>query len=35
MLTMHEGGTPQSNSQALSVPAYVRKKSPNLGRKIE
>ena len=29
------GGTPQSTSQAISVPAYVRKKALNLGRKIE
>ena len=35
VLTMHGGGTPQSTSQALSVPAYVRKKALNPGRKIE
>ena len=32
---MHGGGTPQSTSQALSVPAYVRKKPLNPERKIE
>ena len=32
---MYGGGTPQSTSQALSVPAYVRKKALNPGRKIE
>ena len=35
LLTMHGGGTPQSTSQALSVPNYVRKKALKLGRKIE
>ena len=35
VLTMHGEGTPQSTSQALSVPAYVRKKALNPGRKIE
>ena len=35
VLTMHGGGTPQSTSQALSVPAYVIKKPLNPGRKIE
>ena len=35
VLTMHRGGTPQSTSQVLSVPAYVRKKALNPGRKIE
>ena len=29
------GGTPQSASQVLSVPAYVRKKALNSGRKID
>ena len=29
------GGTPLSTSQALSVPAYVRAKAQNPGRKIE
>ena len=33
VFTMHGGGTPQSTS--LSVPAYVRKKALNPGRKIE
>ena len=32
---MYGKGTPQSTSQALSVPAYVRKKALNPGRKIE
>ena len=32
---MYGGGTPQSTSQALSVPAYVRKKALNPGKKIE
>ena len=32
---MYGGGTHQSTSQALSVPAYVRKKALNRGRKIE
>ena len=35
VLTMYGGGTPRSTSQALSVPAYVRKKALNPGRKIE
>ena len=35
VLTMHGGGTPQSTSQVLSLPAYVRKKALNSGRKIE
>ena len=35
VLTMYGGGTPQSTSQVLSVPAYVRKKELNPGRKIE
>ena len=35
VLTMHEGGTPQSTLQVLSVPAYIRKKALGLGRKIE
>ena len=35
VLTMYGGGIPQSTSQALSVPAYVRKKALNPGRKIE
>ena len=35
VLTMHGEGTPQSTSQALSVPAYVRKKALNPRRKIE
>ena len=35
MLTMHGEGTPQSTSQALSVPAYVRKKAVNPRKKIE
>ena len=35
VLTMYEGGTPQSTSQALSVPACVRKKALNPRRKIE
>ena len=34
MLTVHEG-TPQSTSQTLSVPPYVRKKALNPRRKIE
>ena len=34
VLTMHEGGTPQSTSQALSVPAYVRKKALIPGKKL-
>ena len=32
VLTMHGGGTPQSTSQALT---YVRKKAPNLRRKLD
>ena len=32
---MHGEGTPQSTSQVLSVPAYVRKKALNPRRKIE
>ena len=32
---MYGGGTSRSTSQALSVPAYVRKKALNPGRKIE
>ena len=35
VLTMYGGGTPQSTSQAISVPAYVTKKALNPGRKIE
>ena len=36
VLTMHgRRGTPQSTSQVLSVPAYIRKKALNPGRKIE
>ena len=35
VLTMHGEGTPQSTSQAISVPAYVRKKTLNPGRKSE
>ena len=35
MLTMHGEGTPQSTSQALSVPAYVRKKALKPRKKIE
>ena len=35
VLIMYEGGTPQGISQALSVPAYMRKKALNPGRKIE
>ena len=35
VLTMHGGGTPQSTSQALSEPAYVRKKALNPERKTE
>ena len=35
VLTMYGGGTPQSTLQALSVPAHVRKKTLNPGRKIE
>ena len=31
VLTMCGGGTPQSTSQALSVPAHVRKKALNAG----
>ena len=30
---MHGGATPQSTSQALSVPAYVRKQAINPGIK--
>ena len=32
---MHGGGTPQSTSQVLSVPAYIRKKALNPGGKFE
>ena len=32
---MHKGGIPQSSSQAISVPSYVRKKALNPGRKTE
>ena len=32
---MHEGGNPQSTSQALSVPIYVRKKPLNTERRIQ
>ena len=32
---MHGGGTPQSTSQVLSLPAYVRKKSLHPKRKID
>ena len=32
---IHRGGTPQSTSQVLLVPAYVRQKALNPGRKIE
>ena len=35
VLTMYGRGTPRSTSQALSVPAYVRKKALNPGRKIQ
>ena len=36
VLTMHgRRGTPQSTSQVLSVPTYIRKKALNPGRKIE
>ena len=35
VLTMHGRGAPQSTWQALSVPAYVRKKALNPGRKTE
>ena len=35
VLAMCGGGTPQSTSQALSVPAYIRKKTLNPRRKIE
>ena len=35
VLTMYGGGTPQSTLQALSVPACVKKKALNPGRKIE
>ena len=35
VLTIYGGDTPQSTSQVLSVPAYVRKKALNPGRKIE
>ena len=35
VLTIYGGGTPRSTSQALSVPAYIRKKALNPGRKIE
>ena len=35
VLAMYGEGTPQSTSQALSVPAYVRKKALNSGRKID
>ena len=35
VLKMHGGGIPQSTSQALSVPAFVRKKVLNPGRKSE
>ena len=32
---MHEGGIPQSSSQAISMPAYLRKKALNTQIKIE
>ena len=32
---MHVGGIPQSTSQVISVPAYIRKKALNPRRKIE
>ena len=32
---MHVGGTSQSTSQALSVPAYVRKKALDPARKVK
>ena len=32
---MHGEGTPQSTSQVISVPAYIRKKTMNPGRQIE
>ena len=35
VLKMTGGSTPQTTSQALSVPAYVRKKVLKPGRKIE
>ena len=35
VLTMYGGGTPQSTSQPLSVPAYIRKKELSPGRKFE
>ena len=35
VLTIHRGGTPQSTSQARSVPAYIKKKALNPGKKIE
>ena len=35
VLTMHGGGTPQSTLQALSKPAYVRKKPLNPRGKTE
>ena len=35
MLTMHEQGAPQIILEALSVPAYVRKKALKPGRKFE
>ena len=34
-MAMHGVDTPQSTSQALSVPAYIRNKALNSGRKIE
>ena len=34
LLTMHGGGIPESTSQGLSVPAYIRKKALNPRRKI-
>ena len=34
VLIMHGGGPPQSSSQVISVPAYIRKKALNLERKI-
>ena len=35
VLTMYRGGAPQSTSHVLSVPAYIRKKALNSGRKIK
>ena len=35
VLTIHGGGTPQSTSHVLSVPAYIRKKALNSRGKIK